>query len=383
MAEFLTKSELIEDASELRSKRFLARAIIPHVKKFQEMFNRAPDSTLDHNYWKKISDSPHFITAYFLAYMPANLARVAAVFGELHRLGFQFPNRGLRVLELGAGPASAAAAWCEVVRLTGDWAPKTDTIALVEKDRKSLEMGAEWLRHLTSASPSQPSIQTYHRSIDWQRGLLPKSAPEFDLMLTSYFLNESTESTEFMAEKIFYLLNDHLSQGGLWVGVEPALKAESRRLLEIRKHLISRIEKANSDLQILLPCLGHQACGALEKPGDWCHEEVTWWRPGYLKLIDEMASIDRKTLPFSYLVITKSKKSRLDILPGTQFKKISRLVSPSHNEGSSQEFFLCDESGKRKARWKTEDELSRGDLISIVNERGDSGSRRIDKASVV
>ncbi|MCM0607135.1 MAG: hypothetical protein KA715_13680 [Xanthomonadaceae bacterium] len=383
MTEFLLSQELIEKDAPLSNKRFLARSIIPHVKKYQELFNRKGELAPDKNYWKKISDSPHFLTAYFLAYMPANLVRVASVLGELERLGFQFSTQSARVLELGAGPASAAAGWCEVSRLSPDFIPKTDTIALVEKDRKALELGAEWIRHITARSPYAPSVQTFHRTIDWARGLLPKTAPEFDVILTSYFLNESTESTEYIAEKLFYLLDDHLSPEGIWIGVEPALKAESRKLLEIRKHLIARILKTKSKLKILLPCLGHQSCGALEKAGDWCHEEVTWWRPPYLKAIDEMASIDRKSLPYSYLVIAKSDRERSKILPKTSHPKIARLVSPTHTEGSDLEFHLCDQTGKRKARWKTDNEIGRGDLISIQNERGDQTSRRIDKASVI
>lgn len=383
MTEFLSAQELIEKDIPLSNKRFLARSIIPHVKKYQELFNRKSDLAVDKNYWKKISDSPHFLTAYFLAYMPANLVRVASVLGELERLGFEFTTESARILELGAGPASAAAAWCEVSELSPDWVPKTDTVALVEKDRKALELGAEWIRHLTRGSRSAPSVQTFHRTIDWERGLLPKSAPQFDVILTSYFLNESTESTEFIAEKLFFLLNDHLNDEGIWIGVEPALKAESRKLLEIRKHLIERIEKTKSSLKILLPCLGHQTCGALEKKDDWCHEQVTWWRPPYLKTIDELAEIDRKSLPFSYLVIAKSKKSRAELLSKTHHPKIARLVSPTHTEGPDLEFHLCDQTGKRKARWKTENEIGRGDLISIQNERGDQASRRIDKASVI
>ena len=134
--------------------------------------------------------------------------------------------------------------------------------------------------------------------------------------------------------------------------------------------------KGQDWLQILLPCLGHQSCGALSKPEDWCHEEVTWWRPPYFKKIDQMASLDRKTLPFSYLVLAKSRRSREEILPELMKNPLStrhRLVSPTHHEGRQLEFYVCGQDGKRKARYlppkkldkDSDEQLQRGDIINL------------------
>src|SRR6185312_14237790 len=147
----------------------------------------------------------------------------------------------------------------------------------------------------------------FHRTIDLnEQGFLPRTAPKFNLWVMSYFLNEIFEKTPI--ERVASLLMDsweaHLEDEALIVLVEPALKLQSRKLLELRSHLIAEAKRRKSQwMKILLPCLGHQSCGALAAEDDWCHEEVSWWRPPYLKNIDQMAGLDRKSLPFSYLVI--------------------------------------------------------------------------------
>lgn len=387
LARFLHAQELIESTEELSSKRFLNRSILPHVKTYHQLFNRLSEHRVDQNYWKKISGSDHFRTAYFLAYMPGNMVRIASVLGELHRLGWEWKCQGpAKVLELGAGPATAAAAWMEVSRFMPDWMPETGTVALVEKDKKTLELGTEWIQFLNQDTTKNKSLTVtpFHRTIDLTRGLLPERAPAFDAILTSFFLNEYDSTPEILADALFEMLNEHLNPNGLWIGVEPALKIESRKLLAIRKRLIERIAaRPQSGLQILLPCLGHQSCGALAAPQDWCHEEVTWWRPKYYKWIDDEAGLDRKTLPFSYLVITKSKEPIHKLLKNLQGPNLVRLVSPSHNEGQDQEFFICGHKEKRRARYRTDQELGRGDILSIDNERGDPALVRIDKAKKI
>ena len=121
---------------------------------------------------------------------------------------------------------------------------------------------------------------------------------------------------------------------------------------------------------------------------DWCHEEVTWWRPPYFRKIDKMAGLDRRTLPFSYLVLAKSRRSREEILPLLADSGLStrhRLVSPAHSEGRDLEFFLCGEEGKRRARYRPANEsdpaaeLQRGNIFIDAEIRGDHNSSRVNK----
>jgi hypothetical protein len=437
VAQFLKDEELISNADDLHSPRFLKRSVLPHVEKLSNLFNRKEDLPEDdpeeraaesqsplqgprrplrkdpksrnliqsqglEKYWKESSNPKNLRLAYFLAFMPANQARVATVWAELHRLGFKWnlqPKKPFKGIELGAGPATGA---CGV--LTGEkhapmGLPEEGNFALLEQDKATLEMGVRWTQpYFSFTGFPQWTVRPFHRTIDLSQPLLPRSAPSFHLWLTSYYLNESSLEPAVQARTFLEAWERHLEDEGLVIFVEPALKQQSRRLLELRKAILDEIRKKKIDwLKILTPCLGHQSCGALSDGEDWCHDEAVWWRPPYLRKVDQMAGLDRRSLPFSYLVLSKSKRSIEEILPalgGSKTKDRYRLVSPAHAEGRDLEFFICGQEGKRRARYRPttpapsseekkpkrkEKALQRGDILLGAELRGDTKATRIEK----
>lgn len=405
IAGFCSERGLLPEPSAIQSTRFLSRSVIPHIRKLSALFNRLePESEAEDGrsrireegqgsgldpYWKESSNPANLRLAYFLYFMPSNLYRVASIWAELHRLGFRWSAKGsLRAIELGAGPASGACGIAAGEKHAPAGLPATGNWALIEQDKAMLELGSEWAQtYFADQGVGDWGTRTFHRKIDFGRGLLPPSAPSFNLWVMSYFLNEATEPPRELAEMLIRTWEKHLDEEGVVILVEPALKLQSRKLLELRRELLAARDRMKAPwLQILLPCLGHQACGALAAEDDWCHEESTWWRPPYFRTIDKMAGLDRKTLPFSYLVITKSKRAREEILPALAGSApTERLVSPSHLEGKEQEFFLCGQDGKRRARFRArgdEDparELERGDVLGGAEIRGDVHSARVER----
>ncbi len=392
IATFAVESGLLPDLASIQSNRFLMRSVIPHIVKLSGLFNREEKDQASGlaPYWKESSNPAHLRLAYFLYFMPSNLFRTASVWSELARLGFQWSSKNFRAVEFGAGPASGACGIGAGEAHSKIGLPSDGTWALIEQDKAVLEMGAEWARsYLTSLGYNDWGVRTFHRTIDPKGGFLPKTAPRFNLWLMSYYLNELTENPKALASKLIQTWKKHLEDEGLVILIEPALKLQSRRLLELRKHLIEEIESSNTNnFKLLLPCLGHQSCGAFANAEDWCHEEVTWWRPDYFKKIDKMAGLDRRTLPFSYLVLIKSNRSREEILPALKSEtslKRHRLVSPAHSEGKELEFFLCGEEGKRRARIRPKgendpaSEIQRGDIFLEAEIRGDRNSSRVEK----
>lgn len=396
LSQFAVSQKLIENTEQLFNERFISRSIVPHVQKLSRLFNRLTEDdpeTLKAKkqeidaYWKDSSNPENLRLAYFLYFMPSNMFRVASVWAELHRLGFRFPEHStFKAIEWGAGPASGAAGIAMAESITSLGCANSGDFALIERDRATLQLGENWAKTLFDFKNRAWGTRPFHRTIDWldhKTPLLPRSAPQFNLWLSSFFINESGLETKELAQKLLKNWDRHLADEGLAILVEPALKLQSRKLLELRRELLSQIKKYEYPLRVLLPCLGHQTCGALEAPEDWCHEEVTWMRPSYFKKIDAMAKLDRKTLPFSYLVIAKSNRTRDELLPALAKKKsLERLVSPAHYEGQDQEFYMCGEEGKRRARFKTKNELERGDILNGVVAQGDARAVRIDKGSV-
>jgi hypothetical protein len=426
IASFCVEQGLLPDAGSIQSTRFLSRSVIPHVRKLSALFNRlepegggavavaendegaAKQGSRDGKrrafreggqgagldpYWKESSNPANLRLASFLYFMPSNLYRVAAIWSELGRLGYRWRAQGpLRAIEFGAGPASGACGVAAGERFARLGLPASGDWALIEQDKAMLALGSEWAQSFfASQEVGDWGTRAFHRQIDFARGLLPRSAPSFNLWVMSYFLNESTLPPRELAELLVKTWERHLDEEGLVVLVEPALKLQSRKLLELRRELLAARERLGASwMQILLPCLGHQACGALSAPQDWCHEEVSWWRPPYFRVIDRLAELDRKTLPFSYLVVTKSSRPREEILPAlADAAPIERLVSPAHMEGKEQEFFVCGQNGKRRARYRAlaeakaegrpEAALERGDVLAGAEIRGDVAAGRVER----
>lgn len=425
MTQFVVEEGLLPDAESLVSPRFLARSVVPHIQRLSDLFNRverlhltdeellaemeAPPGTrrkprtktpteatgLD-PYWTRGSNPQNLRLAYFLYFMPSNLFRVASVWAELARLGYRWPEgRALDAIELGSGPASGACgiAAGEAHAPLG-LAPQGGRFALLEQDKPMLELGARWAaQYFSQKGRPETAFRTFRRKLDFTGPLLPAGAPRFNLWLSSFFLNESRLEAPALAQRLLETWKKHLDEEGIVILVEPALKVQSRKLLELRREILKAVEdgSAGFPLQVLLPCLGHQACGALADPEDWCHEEVSWWRPPYFQRIDQMAGLDRRSLPFSYLVLARSSRPRHEILPalanaaGTAPAKAHRLVSPSHSEGQDLEFFVCGHEGKRRARYRPltpkgdESRPTRGTVLIEAQIRGDARASKIDR----
>ena len=368
LSEFLRADGLLAGDEDLSARRFLTRSVVPHVEKLSSLFNRldaSADCTELQRYWKNSSNPTNFRLAYFLSFMPPNLYRIAGIWAELARLGYRWKGGPLlRAIDFGAGPATATCGVAAGEKYSPLGLPEHGNWALIEQDKAVLKMGMDWtalyLPFLDSSEKKTDwEMRPFHRTLEFDRPLLPRGAPRFNLWMMSFFLNEATspDASQALAEKLLDAWENHLEDEALIVLVEPALKMFSRRLLTLRQNLLQEAERRGTiPLQILTPCLGHQACGALAKPDDWCHEEVMWWRPPYLRVLDELTKLDRKSLPFSYLVLTKSSRKREELLPvigGFNSAKRERLVSPVHWGGPNQEFYVCGERGKRRGRYKS------------------------------
>ena len=411
LARFAVEEGLFPDVQDLQSPRYLARSIAPHIQKLSDLFNRIdresevkPDRGKRLNdqgkglnpYWKDSSKPAHLRLAYFLYFMPPNLFRVASVWSELARLGYRWPKTEFRGIEFGAGPASGACGIAAGERYAPVGLPKSGNWALIEQDKAILELGCKWAKsYFDYLNPGTDTwdLRPFHRKIDVTQGFLPKSAPTFNLWLMSYYLNETEVPVAELAKTLVRDWTRHLADEGIVILVEPALKMQSRKLLELRSELLKERETQGADwLQVLLPCLGHQACGALAAPDDWCHEDVSWWRPPYFRKLDAMVGLDRKSLPFSYLVLVRSRRAREEILPalaGTSLEERQRLVSPAHAEGRELEFFLCGSEGKRRARYKPGKDsdpaadLQRGNILLGAQIRGDRNASRVSRIKKV
>ena len=399
LTEFLLERQMIDEKDALKQRRFMTRSVVPHVQALSDLFNRIEGVQTDaidtESYWTDGGNPKNRRLAYFLSFMPCNLFRVASVWTELHRLGFRWPTSNstaeFRALEFGAGVASGACGILAGETFAPLGIPPMGSFALIEQAKAALTVGTQWFEHYAQALGLSYGARPFHRRLNLSEAWLPTNAPKFGLFVMSYFLNESENSTDSVVKRFVEACEKHLEEEGLVIIVEPALRLQSRKLLEFRKALIAHPRVANQEvpLKVLLPCLGHQRCGALVKEDDWCHEEVGWWRPGYLRELDTLVGLDRKSLPFSYLVIQKTRRSLEEVLPNLKGAASSRyrLVSPSKSlSKKTAEFFICGQDGKRRARYAHTDKKEapdRGDILENTQLHGDPALSQIDRTDVL
>ncbi len=399
LTDFLLGEGLIPEQESLKSRRYLTRSVAPHVKTLSELFNRTStplgeqtDAIDEESYFTEGSNPANRRLAYLVSFMPCNLFRVASVWSELARLGFKWPFSGqeFKAIEFGAGTASGACGILAGEKFAPLGLPDRGSFALIEQSKPALNLGTKWFeKYGTALGQGTFEARPFHRRIELNQPWLPKNAPKFQLFVMSYFLNECALSPQVLAEQFVKTVDRHMEDGGISIIVEPALKLQSRRLLEFRKALLALPEVISGKipLKLLLPCLGHQACGALAQEDDWCHEEVSWWRPEYLRSLDALVGLDRKTLPFSYLVIQKGAAPLEKALPSLSTDGLRfRLVSPSRPLGQTHEFFICGQDGKRRARWRVPENTeipNRGDILEQVDHHGDPALTQIEKAKLI
>jgi hypothetical protein len=113
-------------------------------------------------------------------------------------------------------------------------------------------------------------------------------------------------------------------------------------MLELRDKL-----RARSEIKVWLPCLDARPCGALEKPGDWCHEEVAAEFPEWVNALGAEAGLRKESLLFSYLICSVGVHPSP---PQTWPKSGKRVVSPMMHEKGLVQCYMCTEKGKTRAR---------------------------------
>lgn len=369
----------------LKQDRFLRRSILPHVENLSEHFNRLASAGSDHGipkYWKKSSNNFNQLLAYASYFAPQNAMRMAAVLHEAfsfsHYLGTakgeEKTSKDFQALEFGAGTGAAALGLGLVIqhflktREGGSDAPRmfeNFSITQVESNRQALHLAKEFLNRVTPHLEVRP----YHSSlagIESLKDFNTKFREQFDLWISSFFLNELDWSPETAAHILIRHWKNVLKPGALICLVEPALMVQSRRLLELRRCLIE-----SDDVEIIKPCLDNRSCGALIDAKDWCHERIAWWRPRVIQTIDDMTGLDHKELSFSYLTL-RLKRGEKTIQP-----KMGRLISEVKFTKQAPHAFVCFEDGKKYVRFSEtgfESELMRGSEIEVIEGSGSKDS---------
>ncbi len=294
-------------------------------------------------------------SGYLFYFLAVNALKVA---GLLHYIPDSFFRRPLKVLDLGSGPGTG---------MLGVYlrSPLPRPYTLVDQNRDALR-DAEGLKE---ALGIPGAITT--RYGDLLREPLPKIVrPEpYDLILIANFLNEFPR--ERRRQLVELLLRRYLAPQGRILIVEPALRRQTRELMELRDELVTQ-----GQAHLYAPCLHEQGCPMLRhNDRDWCHVYVDWERPRWIEKVDRMLHLQKEYLKGSFLVLGNE-------LPSAYAADQWRVVSGHLNSKGKSELLLCGPGGlpqlKRLTRLDKDrsssnagfDHAQRGELVqTAVSER--------------
>ncbi|MBL7996822.1 class I SAM-dependent methyltransferase [bacterium] len=319
-------------------------------------------------------DDKKYCDAYLLYYTTCNLLKMYYPLGELKKSGFFNEHSDLSVLDLGSGTGTL------ILSLS---------IWLAENFPSSRAQFTAW----DQSSVALQTLEKFYKKFDWKFELETHQMDienarltdqRYDLITGGNVLNELTELGE---EHFVSILERNLLPDGFVILVEPALKNSSRRLLELRDRLLQ------SGWFIYAPCFTHGSCPALVNPEDWCHHDMPWERPKFIEILDEMVGHIRKSLKFSYLILSRQDMHLSEfIAPERNFTNQFRVVSDLFKEKGRRRVFLCNDLGRNEClknkrdnseENKAFDDLELYDVVQIDLLSEKKEGKKIEKESTV
>ncbi len=284
-------------------------------------------------------DDPALLGAYILYYWPSSFVQAGRALDRcLAFSGLPAPGR---ILDLGAGPGPAAAAFAARGALE---------ICLIDPSPMALAAGGRLLGAI--AGPGlRPSIIPAG-SAGGGLGCVARTVASrgagggFDAIIVSHVLNELGHDVEERAEELDGLV-DLLSPRGFLLLIEPALLFASRGLLALRDALLDR------GLVLMAPCLWKGPCPALTA-GPWqtCHDALDWEPPAFTLELARRAGLERPSLKMAWAAFSArrgpAKGGMENQGPADAPRTETCLVvsEPMLNKAGKTRFFFCGPSGR-------------------------------------
>ncbi len=288
---------------------------------------------------------PAFAAAYLSYFLPVNAAKIQLLLDELPIRADRAVKSEERftVLDLGSGPGTTALA---VLDWTAQTMGKDTPLHLLCVDRSEMALKDSvwlWERYCREAAVGQSELKAHRGDLETlPRGSLVKiiqAGAPYDLIVIANCLNElfcgSGDPVSRRAELVGALLPFLQPHGSIML-VEPALRQISRDLHRVRDQLVQ-----SKRCTVYSPCLHEQACPALVRADDWCHEERPWVPPPAIQAIDRKVGFIKDALKFSYLLLRKDGQTIVERQPD-----LYRVVSELREFKGEKRAWLCNELGR-------------------------------------
>jgi ribosomal protein RSM22 (predicted rRNA methylase) len=323
-------------AAELRAQDLAGAALAAEVRRVSEAYRRQSGAPAD------LHGDRAALCARLRFFFPRDLPKIQAPLAELAAAGAFPAARTLRVLDVGAGLGATglgAALFaleqlgCERVQIDAfdrDSAALALAARLGKRAASELGLALELTTHATPLGPA----------------LLERARPPYHLIVLGFVLNElGDEQPDAIAHHHAWLsrLCQLLAPDGALVVLEPALRAQSRVLQQVR----GLFAAADGPPHVFAPCLHRGACPLLERERDWCHQQLPLALPPPLAALARAAGLRAEELSFSYLTLHRAPRSlaEIDVRTG-----LLRAVSAPLRSKGKLELAVCGPDATRTLR---------------------------------
>jgi len=325
---------------------------------------------------------PKFRSAYLLYFLPLQAAKFLSLFSLYPKameaaLAESKKDGVFRILDLGAGPATASLAimlWILGKAASDQIEIPSVEIELVDTNAGTMEDGKDLLESFANSFPRLRGkiIVRTHIAPWWKtRELLNK---KYSLIVLGHVLNESPPPRTENAELIWSQLLQAAGGAGI-LAVEPASRVPSQSLSKLRDSLLEQEIIEPSAQAIWGPCLHSGSC-PLADGRDWCHFSMPVDISGeWFKSISRALSSERTWVKFSYLWFA-SREFKAP-LPNP---KLRRVISDALSRGPGPSTVLiCEADYPDKYPVPDSFSVHRGDLVTKT---GTGAPRRAPKAEI-
>lgn len=317
---------------------------------------------LSDDFASRISTEGNYADAYFAYNFPMNLMKTTVVVQQIRSWYADLfsKKRRVSVLDIGCGEGAGMLGFYYGLRDQGDI--RAFDLVGIDGSIKMLRR-AKALAAWTRKSDRRLKTRFLNQNIDSAYRCEPKG--RFDVILLVNSLAEILYEKEIPMQFIKTVVRC-LTDDGLVIIIEPAVKRLARRIMMLRNSLAKQ-----KTLLVLLPCLHDSDCALLqvEKRDEWCHQSVSWSPPDFLKIINQGLNREIDILKFGYLVLGKCK-----IHPDRSggYRVVSQLL----RERGKSRCFICTPQGRvelvrlnksKSALNACFDRITKGDVLELLN----------------
>lgn len=233
---------------------------------------------------------PRLALAYLAHHLPMHAAKVALLVQETCPVRPVPPAEPVRILDVGAGPLSAAlgAVWA--------WGGTPARVVALDRVGSMMRLGLDVLRELFPSVEATLETAGVDQAPRLARALSPH------LTVLANVLGELGDGVRAVGHRASLLqrLVEAAPPDGHVLVVEPGTRLHGQQLVAVREAL-----RQDGGMHVWGPCVGFPACPLLGRE-DWCHAERNLpWPKDYVALAN-MAGIRADRLKFSWLWLSRT-----------------------------------------------------------------------------